>query len=203
VKRARGKASKDGKSGWVTIEDSKGKALLEPADVWVCKQATALTPSHDISEGKPIRKVDSGETVEMIGEPILDEKLSLTRQKVKLTKDGKEGFITTKGNRGTSFVDKTDSLLVCKTANLPLEKQFESGSEALRTLDVGETVEILGAPKTETKQGANRLKIAGASTAGWVTLTPADLKRWAPNEATSNAKLAPTMKRIAAPKVAA
>lgn len=179
--RARGRAAKDGKEGWLTFKDNQGKELFEKVSVYVCRQGIALTVAFDITEGKPVRKLEVGEAMEVIGEPVSDEKKGLSRIKVKTKVDEKEGWVTLKGNQGTAFVEESDKHFVCKVG-VPLEMRFQSGSPLVRSLEVGEVFEVREGPKAEAKEGASRLRgrNLGDGTEGWFN-GPSDVTvPWSP-----------------------
>lgn len=157
VLRARGRGPSDARDGWVTFKDAAGNEHFEQAKgLYVCRQAIAVTPELDITAGKPIRKLEAGEVMEVVGEVQTDKK-GLQRIKIKTKKDALEGYVTLKGNQGTAFVEDSDKHFICKVA-VPLEQRFQSGSPLIRSLEVGEVFEIKDAPKAETKEGASRLR---------------------------------------------
>jgi len=183
VVRLRGVAKKDGAAGWVTLKDASGKQFLERQKLLVCVQSVAMTTNFDIGEGgKAIRKLQAGETLEALEEPKDDGKRSLTRLKVKTTRDNKEGWVTIKGNHGTGYVTESDKYYVCK-AGAMLESKFVSGSKLLRALEEGELFEAADGPKVESKDGANRVKGRSLSdgTEGWFTLLIDRMSPWSPN----------------------
>jgi len=179
--RVRGKAPKDGKSGWVTLKDLQGRESLELSKLLICKQSIAITTTFDITEGKALRKLDVGEALEIVEGPKEDPVRSLTRVKAKTKTDGKEGWVTLKGNQGTAYAEESDKHYVCKFA-VPLEKRFTSGSETVRTLEEGEVFEVTEGPKPETKEGAKRVRGRNIADGveGWFTLTSKTFEPWSP-----------------------
>merc|ERR1719221_978879 len=135
IQRVKGRTSRD-KTGWVTLKDAQDNAFLEPTKVLVCKQGVALTPEFDISKGKPLRKLDAGEALEVLGEPQEVEQKNMSRQHVRSQKDRAEGWVTVRGNQGTSFMEESDRHYVCKMG-VPLEQRFECGSALVRSLEAG------------------------------------------------------------------
>ncbi|CAJ1354240.1 unnamed protein product [Effrenium voratum] len=63
VTRARGKATKDGKVGWVLFKDDSGRCFFELQELLLCKGSVALTDNFDIGACKAIRKLEVGETL--------------------------------------------------------------------------------------------------------------------------------------------
>merc|ERR1712151_307658 len=171
----------DGKMGWLTSKDADGNANVENKKLLMCKQSIAITTTFDIAEGKAIRKLEVGELLESLEEPKEDAARSLTRVRTKTVRDQKEGWLTVKGNQGTSYVEETDKNYVCKRS-LALDKKFETNSNNLRTLEEGEVVELLDGPKTETKEGDNRVcvRLLSDGSEGWFSLTGKNVTAWRP-----------------------
>eukprot|EP00929_Paragymnodinium_shiwhaense_P078671 TRINITY_DN407_c0_g1_i1.p1 TRINITY_DN407_c0_g1~~TRINITY_DN407_c0_g1_i1.p1 ORF type:complete len:2038 (+),score=907.90 TRINITY_DN407_c0_g1_i1:163-6276(+) len=179
ILRAKGKAKKDGKAGWVSMKDAAGGDVMELTDLLVCKQSIAITTTFDIAEGKAIRKLDAGETLEkMDEEEKKDEKRGLLRIKVKTSK-GEEGWITIKGNQGTAYAEKNDRLYICKV-EVSLEKSMTSGSTKVKTIEKGEVFEMTDGPKTETIEGPSRMKGKSLldNTEGWFTMVEKVTMPW-------------------------
>jgi len=172
TKRVKGKAGKDGKLGWVTLTSPGGRENLELAKLLICKQPIAITTTFDITEGKSIRKLEVGEPLELLEEPKEDAVRRLTRVKARTKNDGKEGWVTLKGNHGTSYADETDTHYICKFS-VPLQKRCATTSEEIRIIEEGEVFEVVDGPKSETKEGARRVRARGLSSGseGWFTLS--------------------------------
>jgi len=118
--------------------------------------------------------------MEQLEEPIEDKERKLCRVRVKMQSDGKEGWATMKGNQGTSYIELGGSFKQC-TARLTLHSRLESGSKVIRTLEVGETFQVLEGPKIVKKEGALRTRSRCISTGceGWV-LADKSLAMWTP-----------------------
>jgi len=163
------------------LKDMHGNDMLEPAQVFVCKQAVALTPEFDISIGKPLRKLEQGEALDLCGEEKTDEKNGMTRCQVKARSDGSTGWVTRRGNQGTEYLEESSKHRVCKAA-IPLEQRFESGSALVKTLEPGDLLEVKDGPRTQTKEGASRLQGRNLAdgAVGWFN-GPSDVTvPWAP-----------------------
>ena len=179
--RMRGKASKDGKSGWVTFKEASGEEYFRLAKLLVCKQSIALTTSFDIATGKALRKLDVGEALDILEGPNEDSARSLSRVKVLAKKDGKEGWVTVKGNQGTSYTEESDKHYVC-TRSVSLESKFASGSTEVRRIEEEEVFEALEAPKAEKKDGIERCRGRTLTDGkeGWFTLSAKSFAAWTP-----------------------
>lgn len=179
IPRLRGKAQKDGKQGWMTVSDAQGP-FLELQKGMICSQSIALTTDFDIVAGTVVRKVELGEVLEPLVEERKDEARDISRIRVKAAKDGKEGWITARGNQGTVYIVPSEKLYVCRRA-APLELRLASGSGLVRQIAVGETFEALEGRKMETRMGAMRVRCRSMSDGvkdGWFTLTTASAKPW-------------------------
>jgi len=183
TERVRGRATKDGKSGYLTLKDAQGNSSLELSPVSVCLQSIAITTTFDIgdSAGKALRKLEKGEAFEVLEAPVEDAKRNLTRCKVKVKKDNIEGFVTIKGNQGTTYAEESQKHYVVKKS-IALESKLASDSTALRTLEEGEIFEVTDGPKKETKEGANRVRGRSLSDGaeGWLSVSTKSVSAWAP-----------------------
>merc|ERR1712232_1469774 len=103
--------------------------------------AITMTQSMEVAKAKPVRKVDPKEALEPLAEEEFNEATGLTRLHVKALKDGSEGFVTVKGNKGTAFVDEV-SRYVC-IRGCPLEPAKAVGGAALRELEKEEVLEVV------------------------------------------------------------
>ncbi|CAE7402712.1 unnamed protein product [Symbiodinium natans] len=177
--RMKGRAVKDGKVGFITVKDAAGNDLIESIKVLVCRMGTTLTTDLDVSSSKTVRKVEIGEVFEALESAKEDEKRKLSRVKVRTWRDDKEGWVTLTGNSGTTFVEESEQHHIVKKT-LPLEAGFKSGSAQIRLLEEKEVFEMLEAPKTEKKEGDQRMRgrLADKSE-GWFTLSKF-LTPWSP-----------------------
>merc|ERR1712187_945219 len=97
LQRCKLKASKDGKTGWITLKDTDEVVYAGPnTKLYTCKASVAMTDSEDINTCKVIRKLAEGEQFEASSEPQVEEKSGITRLAGKALKDDKTGWITVK-----------------------------------------------------------------------------------------------------------
>jgi len=177
--RLKGKASKDGKAGFVTLKDMAGNDNFVIEKLLVCKQSIAITTTFNIADGKAHRKLDVGEALEVLEGPQEDSTRGLNRVRAKAKKDGTEGWVTVQGNQGTAYAEESDKHYVCKKA-VPLESKMETGSVLVRQIEEGEAFEATDAPKTEKRDGIQRVKgrtLADGSE-GWFSITGKSFVPW-------------------------
>merc|ERR1712196_335014 len=98
-----------------------------------------------------------------------------------MKRDGKEGWVTLKGNQGTSYIEETEKHMVCKRA-VAMQGRLASDSNVVRELEEGEVFEMADGPKVESKAGNKRVRgrNLGDSKEGWFTLTTSNMKPWSP-----------------------
>jgi len=104
--RVRCKAISDGEEGWVTLAGNKGSLLLEPVGAYhICVKETTLGDGHPVS-AKTVRKVHKGETAQMVDPESKDATCGVMRMKVKMTKDGEIGWVSTANSKtGLKFFE--------------------------------------------------------------------------------------------------
>eukprot|EP00930_Biecheleria_cincta_P019186 TRINITY_DN14712_c0_g1_i1.p1 TRINITY_DN14712_c0_g1~~TRINITY_DN14712_c0_g1_i1.p1 ORF type:complete len:2123 (-),score=549.27 TRINITY_DN14712_c0_g1_i1:16-6384(-) len=190
VNRARGKAVKDGAVGWVLFKDQNSQCFFEAAKLMLCKASVALTDSFDIATCQAVRKLDVGERLDILEEPTEDEQRKLLRVQVRAQIDGKEGWVTVRGNQGTVFVERSKMHYKCTKdvqlaggGKVPGKEHVAKGNkDSSRLLEAGEIFELLFEPTTE-RIGGRMLARAHSLNAtsedqpaeGWVVLGEAVL----------------------------
>lgn len=149
-----GTCAKDGASGWITLKDSAGTEYASATvGSYKCKSMTALTDGPDTKKCKVVRRIEVGEILEVLD----DEKQgdqpaegAALRLRFKALKDGKEGWVTIKGSRGTAFLEAQSQYSVKKS--VMLRKTVSPDSEEVREVEEGEAFKATGVPK-EDKPG--------------------------------------------------
>merc|ERR1712039_475247 len=106
--------------------------------LYICKEMVAMTDGQDIMSCKVLRKLAVGEFFEASGPVVEDSTTGVSRLPGKALKDGKEGWITIKGNAGTIYAEAATKYYAVKK-EVELEKRFNTGGESIRKLEVGET----------------------------------------------------------------
>eukprot|EP00930_Biecheleria_cincta_P023468 TRINITY_DN1695_c0_g2_i1.p1 TRINITY_DN1695_c0_g2~~TRINITY_DN1695_c0_g2_i1.p1 ORF type:complete len:2308 (+),score=581.34 TRINITY_DN1695_c0_g2_i1:65-6988(+) len=179
--RLQGKASKDGEQGFVTLNHTGDNDNFAFAKMMVCKQSIAITITFDIAAGKALRKLEVGEVLEVLEGPRSLDVHSLSRVRVLAKKDGKEGWVTVQGNKGTVYLEESDKHYVCRKA-VPLESKMSPGSTLVRQMEVGEAFEALDVPKSEKREGTQRARgrslVDGSE--GWFTVSGKSFAPWLP-----------------------
>jgi len=168
----RGSANKDSTSGWITLKDASGTTFASASkNLYVCRSTIAMTDNFDIRSCKVVRKVDVGEALEVIGGQAEkeDSNIEIKRLQFRAVRDGKDGWVTLKGNQGTVFLEPS-------TSHYRVEKQVALREDAardsaiVRQLEPGETFEGKEAPREEKPDA--KLGVLVRSTAdsekGWV-----------------------------------
>jgi hypothetical protein len=179
AQRAKVKGVVDGATGFITTVDSKGTSNVEQTkNVWLVDSSVAMTDSLDIMSSKVLRKLNEGEFFYSEGEPQEDQ--GITRLKGKAAKDGKEGWVSLKGNAGTMFLKQQEKhyKVVRDTA---LHKTFKSqDADTVKTLVTGEVVELIEGPRAEKFDPATRVKgrSIDGDAEGWVTVERNTVKHW-------------------------
>ncbi|CAJ1341547.1 unnamed protein product [Effrenium voratum] len=118
----------------------------------------ALTTAQDIAQTKTVRKLAPPEVLEILE----SSKEGMERVRARCVRDGLEGWVTVKGNQGTTFLAKASKpfLVAC-------EETVMEGT----TIPAGEVLELLEGPKstqaiTKKAQG----KALSDDAAGWFTV---------------------------------
>jgi len=167
--RLKCRASSDGKEGWITVRSGAGENASESGSFYVCKSLIAMTDVADLKTCKVQKKVVVGEVLQVIESESSDKASDINRMKFKSLKDGKEGWVSIKGNQGTIYLEVSKShYLVGKP--VPLTSGASADSAKVRELVVGEAVEAL-APLVEEKPDSKLGFLARAVSdgkLGWV-----------------------------------
>jgi hypothetical protein len=142
----------------------------------------AITDAEDIKSCKVVRKMAAGEFFEISGELKEDPESKIFRIQGKAQKDGKEGWITVKGNAGTVYAEQTTKYYAV-LKEVALQKRFQTaGSEEVRKMEAGEAFQVLEGPKGEKVPPEVRVKVRCLSdkAIGWISKKPDGLKDWSP-----------------------
>lgn len=178
--RVRGKAMKDGATGWILAQDKAGVVIAEAEDnYYTCTATVAMTDGREVATCKGVRKLAIGELVLVTEGPESTEG-GVTRCKGVTVKDKVEGWITTKGNAGSVYMEKSTKFYSLKQAT-PLKKSM-AGAEVVRQMEAGEAFLVQEGPKAERTPPEHRIRVRALSDAvtGWITLSKKTLRPWSP-----------------------
>merc|ERR1712080_192544 len=118
-----------------------------------------------------LRKLVEGETFEMVGDVMEDN--GVCRVEMTALKDGKKGWITTKGNAGTVYAEPS-AKSYSVTREVFLNKKFTSSDQpedVVRTLETAERFQLLEGPREEQSMPEVRVKVRATNDGevGWIT----------------------------------
>jgi len=120
------------------MKNKQGEAFAEPGrSCYTIVAAIALTDAMDIKNCKVLRKLDRGEVLMALEGPTDDGNSGVQRIRVSAMKDKAEGWVTIKGNAGSVYAEETGKNYNMTKESI-LQKKFQSDSETIRTLAVGE-----------------------------------------------------------------
>jgi len=137
-----------------------------------CVKETILTDGMSVRDSTPVRRVEVTEVVEVLEGPVKDESFGMMRVKARMLKDGKEGWISIAGNRGTVFLKRGGNMYkVVKETVLSRNIQPDDDESAMKKLPVGEVLEMHEVPRVDGISGLTRMKAKAKSDGaiGWVT----------------------------------
>lgn len=132
---------------------------------------TVLSESIDI-DSKIVRKIETGEVIELVEGPNADEKTGLLRMKGRTLRDNLTGWVSIKGNKGGVFLEETDKPTYVAVANLSLDADIKGKDGEVCALKAGQVLELVEGPKKEKCVSAVRArgKALKDDAVGWVTV---------------------------------
>jgi len=72
---------------------------------FACIQSISVTDAFDIQTSKTVTKLELDQLVDALSEPRVNEALGMTRLECRLVESGQVGWVTMKGNRGTTYLE--------------------------------------------------------------------------------------------------
>jgi len=176
--RAKCQALSDKATGWFSIRDKQGNTFADENKYYTCVSSVAITDNFDIKDCKVVKKLSVGDLFVVEEGPVVQEESGVTRVKAKTMEDNQEGWVTVKGNAGTSYAAASKAHYAI-VKEVKLQKTMASSSEEVRVLSPGEAVKVIEGPKEEVHQAAMRVKVKATSdgSVGWVTVLPSSVKR--------------------------
>jgi len=169
--RVRGTACHEDTSGWLQVRDKSGAVLAKLSNkVHKCVQAVAMTDGPDFSNCNTVRRVDTGEALEILPDKAVVPQEGGSRSKFRACRDGREGWITTTGSQGTVYMRAAPKHYICLQAT-PAHAGIGVESAVVRVLMQGEAWAALEDPKPVS--GGDRMTMYNVRTTndlleGWV-----------------------------------
>eukprot|EP00929_Paragymnodinium_shiwhaense_P008089 TRINITY_DN112007_c0_g1_i1.p1 TRINITY_DN112007_c0_g1~~TRINITY_DN112007_c0_g1_i1.p1 ORF type:complete len:2409 (+),score=889.80 TRINITY_DN112007_c0_g1_i1:115-7341(+) len=106
-----------------------------------------VTPTYEIASGqKPVRKLETGEFLELLEGPKTDD-AGMTRAKGKALKDGLVGWVSVSGNKGSTFLKEIYKPYYATSKAMPLHKDEDGKEDPVRELRPEEILEVLEGPR--------------------------------------------------------
>mmetsp|Transcript_12353 Transcript_12353/g.33866 ORF Transcript_12353/g.33866 Transcript_12353/m.33866 type:complete len:1994 (-) Transcript_12353:112-6093(-) len=176
VQRVRGKALRDGATGWVTLKSNTGTPFLKAREkpfLWVTREADMLKEFDD--KAPKVRALNRDEVLELLEGPREASSSSEVHLKMKACREAAEsGWVTLRDAAGTTFASLSPKVYVCRST-IAMTDVFDIAScKVVRKVDVGEALLVVEGQKeqADTDKSIKRLKFKGASDdrEGWVTL---------------------------------
>jgi len=192
-----GKACKDGAEGWFTLRTLEGLENAATSQTfYVCRSAIALTDVFDIHKCGIVRKIATGEVLEMIGDEDRGgvateeeaansggEALSVSRRHYRAISDGASGWVTLRGSQGTVYLEVSTSHYSLME-RVPLHRgrystsqggtDVGNGQAVVRWLEPGEAFEASGQPEEGKQQlpvESVRVRSVDSLESGWASWT--------------------------------
>ncbi|CAK9067147.1 unnamed protein product [Durusdinium trenchii] len=120
----------------IELVDAGGNGQISAAEFkeifrqkFVCIKEISMTDVLQVSSSKTMGKVETGEVMEALGAVAKDEATGMERVEVKVEGSGKQGFVTLKGNQGTTYLQESSPFNDFCTA---LDKKVEERSVAVK-----------------------------------------------------------------------
>jgi len=173
-KRVRGRALRDGTSGWVTLKGSQG-TFLKPREkpfLWVTREAAMLKDFDDKSP--TIKELQRDEVLELLEGPREEASSSEVYLKASTCKETATGWAILRDLAGATYASQSQDVYVCRSTIAMTDAFDIQQCKVLRKVDVGEALLVVGGQevRTDTEKSITRLKFRGVrdSREGWITL---------------------------------
>lgn len=176
---------KDPMEGWITIQDGEGRKMASQSEgIYVCKATIAMTDVQDLKRCKVVHKVEIGEPLALIDKQEKTDPAAIKRLKFRGLRHDKEGWVTLKGNQGTTYMEPSQSHYKL-TNGTQLRQEMAKDSTILRKLEAGIVMEGLDSPQEvhpNPKMGI-RMRSVEDGKVGWVSFfagPSGPIRPWAP-----------------------
>jgi len=167
--RIKGKSLSAGFTGWVSVSGNQGTNFLTQIKkpYYKCTKEVSLQ-----EDGKLVRKLESGEILELISGPEEKEMPEVQRAKVKTGKDGKVGWISMTDETGKVNA-KVCNILVIKKDTVMTDSEQVSSKDAKVIRRLNEDEEFLQMSEAKVDEKTNVTRVFGKALKddkeGWVT----------------------------------
>jgi len=176
----------DPMEGWITLQDGDGSKIASQSEgIYVCKATIAMTDVQDLKRCKVVHKVELGEPLMVISDAQeKTDSAAIRRLKFRGLRHDKEGWVTLKGNQGTTYMELSKSHYRL-TKGTQMRQKMAQDSPILQTLKAGIVLEGLDSPKEvhpDPKMGV-RMRTLEDGKVGWVSFfagPEAPIKPWGP-----------------------
>jgi len=181
--RVRGIACHEQTAGWLHLKDTKGTIVAEVSDrVYKCVEPIAMTQEPDFSKCTMVRRIDAGEALELCPDEEFEPSAGTTRKRFRACTDGKEGWITTSGNKGKVYLTPAKNHYICLKAT-PVHVGLGAESAVARVLMPGEAFAAVEEPREVSggeKLDLYRVRAIMDSAEGWVASSSheAKVQKW-------------------------
>jgi len=155
--RVRGVTCGQEATGWLQIRDKDGRIVAKLSSaIYKCNETIAMTDISELNNCTLIRRINTGEALELLSEQEeARPKEGGMRKKFRACQDGAEGWITTTGSQGTSFVRAAPRHYMCLEAT-QVHESTVSKSKVLKSLMPGQAFAAFEEPKEVS--GGSRLQ---------------------------------------------
>eukprot|EP00930_Biecheleria_cincta_P082776 TRINITY_DN72430_c0_g1_i1.p1 TRINITY_DN72430_c0_g1~~TRINITY_DN72430_c0_g1_i1.p1 ORF type:complete len:1990 (-),score=675.87 TRINITY_DN72430_c0_g1_i1:92-6022(-) len=173
VKRIKGKLVDSDKEGWITVKGSAGTVYCKASDkhYTILREVPMLKTQAANSEVE--RQLGEGEVVHILEGPKQEAYPPVLRVQVKACTDGAAGWVT----MAPTSVKRWTGIYKCLAA-MPLHSSSKvEGAEELRSLTVGEMLEIQAGPMEEDGETRVKVKSKKDGLIGWATMFDESGKR--------------------------
>jgi len=174
MERVRGRAQRDGASGWVSVRGNQGTSYLKPAEkpfLW-CAERVDLTAS--LGKNDVVRSIAHGEVLELLEGPSEKSGEPEILLHGKANSDGAKGWFVQRAADGTLCASPSKRFYVCQSIIAMTDNFDIRACKVTRKVEKGEILEALDG---EQSQEDNTMEITRLlfkavrdGKTGWVTL---------------------------------
>mmetsp|Transcript_63686 Transcript_63686/g.177113 ORF Transcript_63686/g.177113 Transcript_63686/m.177113 type:complete len:1974 (+) Transcript_63686:72-5993(+) len=175
VARVRGRALRDGVTGWVSMKGNQGTPFLKKSEkpFMAVGDAVSLQTSLDVSSPL-VRALQQDEVLELLEGPRVEAPAAELLLHAAASTDSAEGWITLRDSAGVTSASLSTDLFVCRSA-IAMTDVFDIKScKVVRKVSPGEALICIGGQKgkEDTDVEITRLQFRAAKdgSEGWVTL---------------------------------